>query len=194
MARQEEINAFLKSIMPRASKLVLKVVRDEHLAMDIVQEAATKLIASYAKKSIEDMSRLFPRILRNATNDWFRRQRVRTFWTPLLSMLDGHHARPEDNLAEHFHDHNVNPAYDCIVVQSAYRAQLLAAISDEIEQLPRRQREAFVMRYGKEMSIAETAIAMRCSEGSIKTHCSRASRSLARALRVKGIEPWTSLS
>jgi RNA polymerase sigma-70 factor (ECF subfamily) len=66
--------------------------------------------------------------------------------------------------------------------------QLLGIIEKEISRLPPRQREAFLMRYWEDMDIAETATAMGCTEGSVKTHCSRASHTLAAALKAKGIE------
>jgi RNA polymerase sigma-70 factor (ECF subfamily) len=67
------------------------------------------------------------------------------------------------------------------------RSQLLQALESEISKLPARQREAFLMRYWDELSITETALAMSCSEGSVKTHCSRATQALAKALKLKGI-------
>jgi len=66
-------------------------------------------------------------------------------------------------------------------------AQVLAVIEAEIARLPPRQREAFLMRYWEDMDVAETALAMGCSEGSVKTHCSRATHALASALKAKGI-------
>jgi RNA polymerase sigma-70 factor (ECF subfamily) len=68
------------------------------------------------------------------------------------------------------------------------RAQVLAAIEEELTQLPARQREAFLLRYWEELDVAETAAAMGCSEGSVKTHCSRATHTLARALQARGIK------
>jgi RNA polymerase sigma-70 factor (ECF subfamily) len=68
------------------------------------------------------------------------------------------------------------------------RAQLLQSIEKEIQALPARQREAFLLRYWEEMDVAETATAMGCSEGSVKTHCFRAVQSLSKALKAKGIE------
>ena len=61
-------------------------------------------------------------------------------------------------------------------------------IEDEIKKLPARQREAFLMRYWEDMDVAETAAAMGCSEGSVKTHCSRATHALAAALSARGIK------
>ena len=62
-------------------------------------------------------------------------------------------------------------------------------IEKEIENLPTRQREAFLLRYWEELDVSETAAAMGCTEGSVKTHCSRAVHALMTALRSKGIEP-----
>jgi len=71
--------------------------------------------------------------------------------------------------------------------QKLEQSQLLQALESEIAKLPVRQREAFLMRYWDELSISETAKAMSCSEGSVKTHCSRATQTLAKALKLKGI-------
>ena len=68
------------------------------------------------------------------------------------------------------------------------RKQVLQSIEKEIQELPARQREAFLMRYWEEMDVAETAAAMGCSEGSVKTHCFRAIQTLSKALKAKGIE------
>jgi len=68
------------------------------------------------------------------------------------------------------------------------QAQTLNLIDDEIKKLPARQREAFLMRYWEDMDVAETAAAMGCSEGSVKTHCSRATHALAAALSARGIK------
>ena len=68
------------------------------------------------------------------------------------------------------------------------RAEILTIIEEEIEKLPVRQREAFLMRYWNDMDVAETAEAMNCSVGSVKTHCSRATHALAKALKARGVE------
>lgn len=66
--------------------------------------------------------------------------------------------------------------------------QLIKLIEQAIETLPARQREAFLLRYWEEMDVYETAIVMGCSEGSVKTHCSRATHALATILRAKGVK------
>ena len=68
------------------------------------------------------------------------------------------------------------------------QSQVIEIIENEIRTLPPRQREAFLLRYWEELDVAETASSMGCSEGSVKTHCSRATHALAAALRAKGIE------
>ena len=67
------------------------------------------------------------------------------------------------------------------------RVQVLAAIEQEVAALPARQREAFLLRYWEELDVAETAAVMGCSEGSVKTHCSRAVHALAKTLKANGI-------
>ncbi|MES1987899.1 MAG: sigma-70 family RNA polymerase sigma factor, partial [Pseudomonadota bacterium] len=68
------------------------------------------------------------------------------------------------------------------------RSQTIKLIEAALEKLPARQREAFVLRYWEEMDVAETAKVMGCSDGSVKTHCSRAVHSLAIELKKQGLE------
>jgi RNA polymerase sigma-70 factor (ECF subfamily) len=66
-------------------------------------------------------------------------------------------------------------------------SQTLRVIETALKKLPARQREAFVLRYWEEMSVAETAESMGCSEGSVKTHCSRALHAMASLLEQEGL-------
>ena len=178
---------FLASVERRAFKHALFAVRDEEAALDLVQDAMMRLAEKYADKPPGELPLLFQRILRNAVTDHFRRQKVRNLWTTLLSSVfpdndDGSERDPLDS---------VEPEVGSTAAESAAdeveRIQVMTAIETEIKRLPPRQREAFLMRYWEDMDVAETAAAMGCSEGSVKTHCSRATHTLALALKARGI-------
>lgn len=142
-----------------------------------------KLCASYAGRPAPELPMLFQRILRNAVYDLLRRRKVRNTWTTLFSALvrDGDESDdPLDGLPGAGEGSQSPQA-------NVEQMQTLAIIEREIARLPARQREAFLMRYWEEMDISETAAAMGCSEGSVKTHCSRATKTLATALRARGV-------
>jgi len=162
-------------------------VRDEEAALDIVQDSMLKLSDKYAERPAEELPLLFHRITQNTIRDYYRRQKVRNFWTmPLSSLFSGEgdddERDPLETLqAESDSNHFQDPAR---LLESA---QVLDAIEDALKNLPARQREAFLLRYWENMDVATTAAAMGCSEGSVKTHCSRAVRALAALLEKKGI-------
>ena len=130
---------------------------------------------------------LFHRILQNAIRDHFRRSKVRSTWTTLLSSFSG----GGDDGDEHdpLETMQVAPrsSFEDAPPAQLERSQVIEIIEKEIAKLPARQREAFLMRYWEELDVAATANAMGCSQGSVKTHCSRATHALAAALRAKGI-------
>jgi RNA polymerase sigma-70 factor, ECF subfamily len=156
------------------------------MALDIVQDAMFKLAEKYGDHAADEYPMLFQRILQNTIRDHYRRQKVRSAWTTLLSSLvsqheDGEHD-PLDSLQLNNPDGQPSPP-DAMLQQS----QLIAMIEEALMDLPKRQREAFLLRYWEEMDTAETAAIMGCSEGSVKTHCSRATHALAAALKAKGV-------
>ncbi len=187
MATEQELSDFLKSVERRAFKRSVYHVRNEESALDIVQDSMMKLAEHYGEKPAAELPMLFQRILSNCTLDWFRRQKTRNI---LFSNLSDFDSEGEDGEFDLLGTLNVQSESDFAESPetSAQRAQTLRAIEIEIQQLPGRQREAFLMRYWEEMDVAETAAAMGCSEGSVKTHCSRAVQALGNALRAKGIK------
>lgn len=185
LATRTELSDFLASVERRAFKQALFAVHGDDQALDIVQDAMLKLSEKYGDKPVPELPMLFQRILQNTIRDFYRRQKVRSLWTTLLSSFtpaDDEDGDPLETL--HAHEGSNIPTPHASLEQS----QVLAVIEKEIERLPPRQREAFLMRYWEDMDIAETAAAMGCSEGSVKTHCSRATHTLAAALKAKGIE------
>jgi len=187
LASHQEISAFLAEVERRAFKQAMFALRDEHNALDVVQDAMLKRTDKYAEKPIAELPMLFQRILQNAIHDHFRRQKVRSTWTTLLSALGKGDEKEDDydpleTLAAKS-DSNVNadPA------QLLEQGQIMSVIEQALARLPARQREAFLLRYWEELDVAEAAAAMGCSEGSVKTHCSRAVHALAEMLKAKGV-------
>ena len=184
MATAQELSDFLAQVERRAFKQTAYAVRDDHVALDIVQDAMLKLAEKYASRPASEYPMLFQRILQNTMRDYWRRQKTRNLWTTLFpsfgSSDDGDDERdPLEILSAE--DTGDEPD------TQLERSQTIAIIENALQKLPARQREAFILRYWEDMDVAETAIAMGCSQGSVKTHCSRAVRALAVILEKNGI-------
>ncbi len=137
-----------------------------------------RLAEKYGANPVDELPMLFQRILQNAIRDWFRRQKVRSTWTTLLSAFvpnrdDADDADPLDTLEAEGEPGTAAPSGPAEEVE---QSQIVEIIEIEISRLPPRQREAFLLRYWEEL------------DGSVKTHCSRATHTLAAALKARGIE------
>jgi RNA polymerase sigma-70 factor (ECF subfamily) len=189
LASDKELSDFLKSVEKRAFKRTVYAVRDEDAALDIVQDSMIRLAEKYGDRPAAELPLVFQRILSNATMDWFRRQRVRNAVMQNLSDFESDSDDGGDfDLLESLETAEGQLGAES-AADSVSRAQILQLIETQVGQLPGRQREAFLLRYWEELDVAETASVMGCSEGSVKTHCSRAVHALAKALRAKGIAP-----
>jgi RNA polymerase sigma-70 factor (ECF subfamily) len=189
LATPQELSDFLKSVERRAFKRASYHVRDDEAALDIVQDSMMKLVEHYSHKELTELPMLFQRILTNSTLDWFRRQKTRK---AIFSNLGDFHSDDADadfDLLENLDlSHLSDLKEQSESTETALeRSQAFHMIEKEIQALPARQREAFLMRYWEELDVAETASAMGCSEGSVKTHCSRAVAALSKALKLKGV-------
>ena len=146
-----------------------------------------KLAHSYGDKPITELPMLFQRILSNTTLDWFRRRKTRNALFSNMSDFESPGADGDFDILETLEALNESEGTES-AQDATERTQTLQAIDAQVQLLPGRQREAFLMRYWEEMDVAETALAMGCSEGSVKTHCSRAVLALSKALSAKGIK------
>jgi RNA polymerase sigma-70 factor (ECF subfamily) len=175
-----ELNRFLAGVERRAFRIAEMAVRDRDDALDVVQGAMLRLARSYGSRPPEEWKPLFYRILYNGIRDCQRRRTVRS---RIFALLPGQ--RSEDDAdgvdpIELVPDGRAGPERQ-VAVDEAMR-RLEAALTA----LPARQHEAFVLRCLEGMDVAETAAAMRCSEGSVKTHYFRA----LQALREQLGEVW----
>lgn len=143
-----------------------------------------KLAEKYKSNPVTEFPFLFQRILQNTIRDRYRRQKTRSivisFFSPSTES-----GEVEDSI-ETFTAENPSNSLS-LPDEQVQRVQVLKVLETEIKKLPARQREAFLMRYWDGMDVSETAKIMRCSAGSVKTHCSRAAHALATALKAKGI-------
>lgn len=188
LASDTELSDFLKSTERKAFKRAYYHVRDEEAALDIVQDSMIKLCTNYADKPLSEIPLLFQRILSNTVLDWFRRRKTRN------SLFSNQDDFESDENQGHFDLKDVAASEaDHPQSQSAEqwvgRLQTMEHIEKAIMNLPVRQREAFLLRYWEELDVAETAAVMGCSEGSVKTHCSRAISALNKTLSEQGLKP-----
>ncbi|MBT8082262.1 MAG: RNA polymerase sigma factor [Gammaproteobacteria bacterium] len=173
--QDQRLNRFLAEVERRALRIAEIGVRDRDEALDLVQDAMIKLASKYADRSSEEWAPLFYRILQNGVRDWHRRQAVRNrvmVWfgrartdaedyDPVASAPDPMGRTPDEELST---------------------SQSMDSLASAVHALPARQREAFMLRTFEGLDVAGTAVAMGCSEGSVKTHYSRAIHSLRATL------------
>lgn len=170
----------------RAFKQCLFSVQDEQAALDIVQDSMLKLAEKYSDRPAQELPPVFQRIVQNGIRDYYRRYKVRSTWTTALSSLG---LGGEDDDSDPLETFEIEEAGN-IPASPADRleqSQVMEAVEEAVRALPERQRQAFLLRYWEELDVSETAKAMGCSEGSVKTHCSRATHALAKILKSKGI-------
>ena len=170
-----DLDAFLAEVGPRLLVVARVGVRDPDEALDVVQDAMCRLVTKYAHRPPDEWRPLVFRILQHRIRDWHRRRAVRMRFTAWLGGgdRDDGPVDPLDGIA----DPRAQAPSDGVRLARAGEA-LRAALAG----LPPRQREAFVLRAWEEMGVAETAAAMGCSEGSVKTHYFRAIRALRKVL------------
>lgn len=174
------LNQFLAGVERRAFRMARLALRHDQDALDAVQDAMLKLAQRYSRRDPGEWPALFHRILQNRVRDLQRRRQVRGRVMALLPWRRDAEDAGADPVAE-FPDHTPGPAAE---VESA---ALLQALENAVHALPQRQREAFLLRNVEGLDVAATAIAMGCSDGSVKTHHFRA----LQALRARLGESWT---
>lgn len=174
------LEAFLAGIERKAFRMAQIALRHEADALDVVQDSMLQLAHRYANRPAAEWKPLFYRILENRIRDLQRRRMVRNrvmAWVPWHADDEEEHSDPIEQAADQ------GPEPPTLVESGEIREALERALA----QLPRRQRQAFLLRNFEGLDVADTAAAMQCSEGSVKTHYFRA----LQALRLALGEFWT---
>lgn len=170
------MDQFLASVERRAYAMAYTALRDRDEALDVVQDTMLRLVRNYGHKAPADWLPLFYRILNNRINDSFRTRKAhrrRFGWFGS--------ATAEDDAAPDPLGQIVDPARDTPVDRHEQERRVIA-LQQALGTLPRRQREAFMLRCWEGLSTADTARAMGCTQGSVKTHYFRALQSLREQL------------
>ncbi len=160
-----KMEGFLREVETRAFRIAVVSTRDADEALDIVQDAMISLARRYADRTEEEWRPLFYRILKNRIRDWQRRRIVRG---RVMSFFGGQESEDYDPVAQAPGPASDNPT------EALERSDAMEALEVALGELPQRQREAFMLRNFEGLNVAETATAMGCSDGSVKTHYSRA--------------------
>ena len=161
----------------RAFRIAQVALRSHEDAEDAVQDAMFQLAKRYADRPPGEWPPLFYRILQSRIRDCQRRRAVRN---RVLSFFGGQRGEGDDELPD-----PIATAVDPSALdprEQVAQADAMAALENALRALPMRQREAFVLRILEGLDVAQTAQAMGCSEGSVKTHLSRAMHSLRESL------------
>jgi RNA polymerase sigma-70 factor (ECF subfamily) len=171
----QALNRFLAGVERRALRMAAISTGNPEDALDIVQDAMMKLATRYPDRPEDQWGALFQRILQNGITDWHRRSWVRERWRKFIGSKDVD-CETDDPL-QHLPDNRITDPGEKLQHEHA-----LAGLEQAIRQLSLRQQQAFMLRLWEGLSVEETAHAMGCSRGSVKTHYSRALASLRQSL------------
>lgn len=173
LEQSRALDRFLGSVEKRAYRIAQIATSNSDEAFDIVQDAMFKLVEKYAEKPDTEWPALFHRILQSRIRDWYRRNKVRNrFRSWLGSSLE----EDEDPMQTVADEGGRSPE------EILQLGQGMVALDAALHNLPLRQQQAFILRVWEGLDVRETARAMKCAEGSVKTHYSRAIHSLRETL------------
>lgn len=175
--KRRQLDRFLSEVEKRAYRMALVSTGDSDESMDIVQDAMISLVTKYASRPENEWRPLFYRILGNRIKDTHRKRSVKArfhFW----SDKSKHDRQGETEHDKVYEAPDSGPAPQ----HSLSNSESLQQIEKALAELPPRQQQAFMLRLWEGMSVKEAAKAMSCSEGSVKTHLSRALSAMSTAL------------
>ncbi|WP_455221916.1 RNA polymerase sigma factor [Kaarinaea lacus] len=185
----QALDRFLASVERRAYRMAFIACGSREDALDIVQDSMLKLAQNYADRSVDDWGPLFHRILQSTIRDWYRRQKVRNQWRTWLEFTKvGSQQRTQKDSADIGDDgqSNIIDLFEDVhgdgPVMKLVNERTIEALEVALHELPLRQQQAFLLRILEGLSVEETAQAMGCTAGSVKTHFSRAVHTLRQKL------------
>lgn len=165
---------FFRSIERQAFRIALFACNNREDALDLVQDSMCSFISKYSRKAESEWKPLFYKILQNKIRDLHRKRSVRSYWQVWTGgAFDDDDTDPLEKLED---KKGLNPEQETQQMQAFEKLQV------ELKQLSLKQQQVFLLRAWEGLSIKETAVAMGCSEGAIKSHYSRATERLKKKL------------
>lgn len=173
---------FLKSVEKKAFRMIQIATGDTDDALDLLQDSMMKFVCNYSKKKESEWKPLFYKVVQNRIRDWFRREKLKivffTFMPGMKPEESGNFPDPIQNVQDH-------QSKDSLT--SLKTSQAMTTLDGALKQLPARQQQVFLLRAWEGLSVKETALAMSCTQGTVKTHYSRALKMLRHEL--EGVWP-----
>ncbi len=179
LEKNRTLDLFLSGVEKRAYRMAQLATNNPDEALDIVQDAMLKLVEKYAHKGQDELGPLFYCILQSRIKDWYRRNLVRNRLRSWLGSADA--ADDDEDAMQLVADPSGRTPEEIVMVNNS-----MAALDVALRALPLRQQQVFLLRAWEGLDVRQTAAAMKCAEGSVKTHYSRA----LKALRAKLGEHW----
>ncbi len=171
---RQQLDLFLQTHEQSAFKMTLVLIKQREDALDIVQESMMKLVQNYAQKSAQEWPLLFYRIVQNKIRDYRRKKAFRDLFQIFLS--NSKDSDPDDIIKHSKEQKTLSPD------KQAQQHDNIKLIVQAVQTLPLRQQQTFILRAWQELSVKETAFTLSMSEGSVKTHYSRALNKLRNLL------------
>ena len=169
----QKLDRFLADVQGRAYRIAQIATNNPEDALDLVQDAMFKLVEKYSARSEQEWGPLFYSILSSRINDWHRRNSVRR---RIMGWLRPSDDEGEDPI-ERVEDESQRSPEQLLQINSS-----MDKLQEALQALPLRQQQAFLLRVWEGLDVRETALAMACAEGSVKSHYSRAVHTLRQQL------------
>lgn len=174
--RRKQLDHFFKQQETQAYKMTFAMTQNRDDALELVQDSMLKLVQKYSAKPKEEWKLLFYRILQNRIRDFHRRQGVSRLFNAFF---------PADNNSKEELINQTPDSEQNNPQRKFEHSSALKQIINALKTLPLRQQQTFLLRAWQEFNTRETAFALSISEGSVKTHYSRALTQLKKLLGDK---------
>lgn len=160
---------FLKSVEKKAFRMVQIATGDADDALDLLQDSMMKFVRAYGSKPDNEWKPLFYKVVQNRIKDWYRKEKLKHMFFIFLPKANKNESEKQSDPIQMAEDKQTADSF-----RQVKTSQAIEKLELHLKQLPSRQQQVFLLRAWEGLSVQETAQAMSCSQGTVKTHYSRA--------------------